>query len=268
MTGVVFFNTLRRNLRSTLLWAVGMAFLGGYIALFIGDVDALEQMRQLVETLPPVLLQMVGMSDVQALSTPEGFIVFGFFGRALLFLCAYAVIAGMSVSANEEDSGILDIVLSLPLARARFLLEKLLAFTLMTLLIVFVSLLGIVIGVQLSGQQVNMTPILESSIMMLPGLLLVTAFTAFSGVLLRRRTAALAIAAVFVVGSYFSDFIGSAASDTFASSLSSLSFFSYVDPEQVLATGLNAGNLLLLLTITGVLVTGAVWLFNRRDIGV
>jgi putative exporter of polyketide antibiotics len=73
---------------------------------------------------------------------------------------------------------------------------------------------------------------------------------------------------VFVVGSYFVDFLGGAASGSLADALRALSFFSYYDATTVMQTGLNWGSVALLLGVTAALVAGALWFFQRRDVGV
>src|SRR5664279_6230367 len=124
MTGVVFMHTLRRNWLTGLYWAIGIAILGAYIIVVIPNVDMLKQYADLVKTLPPLMLQLFGANNAAEIATPAGFLDFGFFSYTLLVMGAYAVVVGLNVTANEEDRGIMDITLSLPIPRWRLVLER------------------------------------------------------------------------------------------------------------------------------------------------
>lgn len=268
IAGTIFTETLRRNWRQILYWGIGLALLGVYIAVVIPDVDALKQYAAIAESVPPALLQMFG-ADAATLATPEGFITFGFFGYTLLILAVYAVIAGLGVTANEEDAGILDIVLSLPVPRWRLVLEKLAAYMLIMVAIIVVGFLGMLLGAQTSAlmREINMTRLVEGTLNMIPSSLLMIALTAFVAAVVRRKNTATGIVAAFIVASYFVDFLGAAASGSAVSGVRALSFFSYYDAQAVVMNGLNVGNIALLLAVTALLVAGSVWAFQRRDVG-
>lgn len=267
MSGVVFWNTLKSHWRGALYWGIGMGLLAYYILVIIPDVDALNQYAEMAATLPPVLMQMLGVSDSATLLAPEGFIGFGFFGYALLILAAYAVIAGLNVTANEEDEGILDIVLSLPLARWRLVVEKFAAHLVLTLGIVLMAILGMWLGVQQSVLDLNMARLVEATLNMLPGILFMIALTVFISVLVRRKAVAIGIVAGIIAASYFLDFIGKAVTNDIVQVVQKLSFYTYYDSAGVITHGLNAGNVALLLALTVILMAGALWFFNRRDVG-
>lgn len=268
MAGAIFTETLRRHWRQMVYWGVGVGLLGFYVLVVIKDVDVLKQYAAIAESMPPVLLQMFGAQDAAALATPEGFMSFGFFGYTLLILAVYAVMAGLNVTANEEEDGILDVLLAQPVPRWRVVIEKLAAYALISAGIIALSFVLVLAGTPFSGMPVSVSRLLEGTLNMLPSLWLMIAFTAFAAVTARRRTTALAVAAVFIVASYFVDFLGAAASGSLADALRALSFFSYYDPNAVMVSGLNAGSVALLLAVTAALVAGTLWFFQRRDVGV
>jgi len=96
----------------------------------------------------------------------------------------------------------------------------------------------------------------------------VLAFTTLAGVVLPRRGTAVAVSVIFVIGSYFVDFLGAAASGSLADNLRVLSFFRYYDSTGVMEHGLEWGNIAVLLIATAVFVIGSLWFFERRDIAV
>jgi ABC-2 type transport system permease protein len=268
MSGAIFKETLRRGWRTALYWSIGLAMLGAYIVIVIPNVDTLKEYTRLFESLPPALLKMFGAGDVTTLATPEGFVAYGFFGYTLLMLAVYAVLVGLNVTANEEDEGILDMMLSLPVARWRIVAEKLAAYTLLLVGIIIISFIGLLLGLRTSTLEIDMGKLLVSTVNILPGALLMVGFTAFVATVARRKSTAVALASLFIIGSYFVNFIGELASGTAASALRALSFFNYYDASGTMLHGLNLGNWLLLLVVALALFAGTVWGFNRRDVGV
>ena len=203
------------------------------------------------------------------IATPEGYLSFRYFGFVLIIFAVYSLIAGLNVTASEEEKGILDVVLSLPLPRWRLVLEKVLAYSLLLVGIVLLSFLGLWLGVQSTPAfSIDTMKLLEGSLNILPGALLVLAATTFIATITRRRSQAATIATIFLVASYVLDFLGRTVSETFVNSLSALSFFTYYDGGNVMQQGLVWGNVALLLAASILFTGGAIWAFQRRDIGV
>jgi ABC-2 type transport system permease protein len=268
MRGAILSETLRRSWKQILYWGLGMALLGAYLTVFIKDVDVLEQYARLAETLPPALLQMLGADSAAALATPEGFLSFGFFGYGLIIFAFYAVLAGLNVTANEEDEGMMDVVLSQPVPRWRVVLEKFIVYALIVVIIAILAFVGVWLGKQGAALELDMGRVFEGTINIIPGTLLMIGLTMFVAAVVKRKSTATAITAVVIIASYFIDFLGRAASGTVVASLRFISFFNYYDSEGVMVNGLNPGNLILLLGVTALLVVGTLWAFERRDIGV
>jgi ABC-2 type transport system permease protein len=267
MNGTIFMETLRRSWRQILYWGIGLGAYGLYASVIIPDTKMLKQYAEMIKSMPAVMIKMFGASDAAAIATPEGFLSFAYFSYALILLAVYAVTAGLNVTANEEDQGILDVVLSLPLPRWRVVLERTLAYAVIIIAIVTLAFAGLLIGVQSSALKVDPMKLLQSSANILPSALLILSFTVFCGTFFRRKGTATAVAAVFVIASYFINFIGESASGM-AESLRVISFFHYYDASGVMQNGLAWGNVILLVALAAVLVGGAVWFFQRRDVGV
>jgi ABC-type transport system involved in multi-copper enzyme maturation permease subunit len=203
MTGAIFRHTLERNWRAMLLWGIGIGLIGYIQAALLLNVDALQQMADLMETLPPVLLQAFGGDDVAALATPEGYLSFRYFGFILVIFTVYALLAGLDVTAVEEDKGIMDVLLSLPLPRWRLVVEKFLAYALLICGIVILSFIGLWLGVEaVPALGVDSMKLLQGSANILPATLLLLAATTLIAALPGRGTAG-AVATIFLVGSFF-----------------------------------------------------------------
>ncbi|MBZ0279067.1 MAG: ABC transporter permease, partial [Anaerolineae bacterium] len=253
--------------RSALYWGIGFILLGAYIPFVGQDSRMLEQMTDLVKNLPDWMMQVFGAEDITAFATPEGFLSMAYFGYAILVFAVYAVMAGLNVTANDEDEGILDVVLSLPVPRGQVIVEKFLTYALFAVFIAALGFVGIVIGVALTAFEADIMTALKGSINLVPSVWLILAFTVLMTALFRRKATATAITAVFIVASYFIDFIGGATRGSIVDNLRALSFFNYYSSETLLTQGLNIGNMLFLVIVTIGLLLASLWAFNRRDIG-
>jgi len=269
MIGSIFYQTLRRNWRQMLWWGLGMGAVGLAVALIVPNADMLKQYANIMKTVPPAMLAMLGGEDAVSVSTPTGFLDLIFFSYALLILAGFAVMAGLNITANEEESKIMDMLLSLPVRRWRLMLERFLAYTLICLGIVLLTFGGLWLGIKASpALAMDEGRLLETTLNLLPSTVLVIAMTMLLATLLRNKNIAAAIAAAIIVSSYFVDSIGRTASDSLANSLRVISFYKYYDSTFVIHNGLNWGNVLTLSVVTIVFVIGSLWFFQRRDIGI
>ncbi len=267
MSGVLLRATLSQNWRPSLYWSGGLALLGIYVVAVIPTAEALNNYVGLISSMPRPLLDAMGAGDTLLLSTPEGFIQYGFATWAQLMLAVYGMLAGLNLCANEEEAGILDVLLSLPLSRRRLMLERFAAFTLLTLLITLLSALGLVLGS--FGTELPLAPaaLFATALNMVPGTLLVMAFTALVAAALRRHMVATGLAIFFVIGSYFLNFLASAISEEPFNRIGQLSFYHWSSVGIEPGSFLPVANLAVLLGVTVILLGLALWFFERRDIG-
>lgn len=267
MTGVIIQNTLRSSWKQALYWGLGMGALGLYITVIASSSEILEGYANLLEAMPPALLSAFGMGDARLLTTTEGWIVTVFATEAALILSIYAVMAGLNIAANEEQAGIMDIALSLPISRTQFIVEKSIASALISLAIVLCCIFFPLTAIVMLNIEADTAKIAISILNIYPGLLLITAVTSLLATIMRRRTAAIGFAAAFVIGSYVLNILGEAVSGTFAALLQNLSLFHYANGEAIV---LGAFNPLTPIGMLGVVLgcfALSVIMFNRRDIG-
>lgn len=267
MSGAVFVETLRRTWVQTMFWALGLGFLAMTVVLMIPLIDMMAMVK-LLEGMPEFVRSAVGVGDnLMVITTPEGFVAVGFFGKLALVLAAYPVVMGLRVTANEEDDGILDVLLSAPLPRWRMVVEKLAAYALSIVVIAFMVFVGMGLGSLLIDIQLDMGLMGQAIINVMPMLLLILALTALAGAVLRRRRDALVAATVFVLGSFMLDTIGTMATGSAAENLRQISVFSATSAVSVMERGLAWGTFAVLTAIALAFSGGAVWAFQRRDIG-
>jgi ABC-2 type transport system permease protein len=268
MAGTMFWNTLRLNIRQVVLWGIGLAILGFLIMVAIPDQEALDSYSGVVGSMPEELIQFMGVTDSALIATPNGFVAFGFFAYGLIVMAVFAVMSGMSITANEEDDGLLDVVLSLPIPRWRLWLERYLAYAVITVLIVLVSFLGLAIGNQVSNLDFDLGRLFEGTLNMIPGTLAMMAMTAFLSVVLPRKSMALGVATAVITAGYFIDFAAEIIQNNFVDVLKVFSVFTYYDSQTVVQDGLVVSDVMVLLVVAGFLVIGGIMAFDRRDVGV
>jgi ABC-2 type transport system permease protein len=268
MTGTIFIEQLKRIWKHIIYWGLGLGALSMVVMLIIPSADVLQEYAELIESMPPFLMQAFGANDMEALATPEGFIGLEIFSFVILLLAAYAVNAGLNIIANDENDGAMDILLTLPVPRWRVVVERFAAYALIVVIIALNTYLGLVVGNTLTELEVNMQVMAAASVNMIPVTLAVMAFTVFVAGLTSRRGVVLAASTMFVVISYFVYTIGNAVNTTAANVASSLSVFNYYDHEAVVMDGMQWDNVTILLVVMVALVGIALMTFERRDVGV
>lgn len=269
MTGKIFLETLGRGWKTMFYWGFGMALYSLLIAVTVMDDQVLQQMLSLINSLPAFMMQgLMGSADITFMTSPNGYFAAQFFTTAVLILSAYALLSGMAVTANDEDAGILDSFLSLPLPRWSVMAGRGLAHGVMLSGSVLLAFSGVVLGALLVPHVTyDLGGIALGMLNMLPSLLFVLAITILLGVLFRRRSMALGAASTLVIFSYVIDFVARGAPDSAFAPLGLLSFFHYYDGVGMMQFGLNAVHVALLLGAAAVCLALALWRFQRRDIG-
>jgi len=109
-------------------WGVGIGSLGLLIVAFykvFGERQA--DFMKMIESYPPELLAFFG-TDKQGVLSPEGYL--GMYGFSFLpiIIGFFAVLAGGSLIAADEERGRLDLVIAHPVGRSSFFFGRTLAF--------------------------------------------------------------------------------------------------------------------------------------------
>lgn len=268
MTGVMFTETLRRELRGMLIWGVAIGVMVFLQIVAIPDVESLQQVTELLESLPPVLLQAFGAGDMEFVATPEGYLALNWFGIGVLIFCAYAAAMGLRVTSSDEDRGVLDMVLTTPIPRWRLIAERTAAYALLAAgLVALVFVFTYVAIIITPSMTVNMTSIINAQFNMLPSTLFVLGVAVLIGGIVRRRGLAVALVIGFLAASYFLDTLGRAVPGAALENVRWLSFMRFYDAAAVMQTGINWGAIALLIGLGVACTALGIALFQRRDTG-
>lgn len=271
MNGSVFVETLRRGWRTALYWGMGLAFYALYVVMIFGtDEGTRAEIADLMATkLPGFIGQAFGIpDDVNFLISTMGFLSFTYFTYVSLILAVWAVLTGLGVTANDEDSGTMNMILALPLPRWRLMLERIGANLVILCIIVTLGLLGTLGALQLNGvTDVDTGGMIGASLGLMLVEAVILAVTALLAVLVRRRSLAASLAGGFVAASFLLKTLGGAADSSIGTALQNISVFYHFDSAGILQHGLAFGSVMILLIALGAVSWGAVQLFQKRDIG-
>ena len=268
MSGIVIGNTLRTSWKQILYWGLGLGVLGLYIDFIASSPDIISGYADLFKSMPPALLQAFGASDVALFTSAEGWIVSIFVSEAAIFLSIFAVMAGLNITANDEQSGVMDVILSLPISRSAYILERWIGYALIGLGIVVLCALITVGGIVGMSIDAPTDVIFKSIFNLYPGTLLTMTVTCLFTTVLRRRAVAIGASAAFVVVSYVFNVIGAAAGGAIADLMESVSYFSYINGEAFVIGTYDPVDSVIVLIAVLVGFALSLKMFVSRDIGV
>jgi ABC-2 type transport system permease protein len=152
----VLLKTLRDQDRALIGWAASIVLLVAMYVAIWPSMRGQPSMSDFINQMPEAFRKLFAMAGAD-LSTPIGYIkieLLSFMGPILVIL--YAVIAGASAIAGEEDRRTLDLLLGAPVSRARIVLEKAAAMVIVT--VGLSALLGFALVVEGSFADMHLPP--------------------------------------------------------------------------------------------------------------
>lgn len=253
----------RRRVRGTIVFILGIAALVGLIFLIWPEMADLD-LDELLDAYPPILQELLG---VETFSTIEGFLATEIYNFAwVLLLGLYFAYAAAGTIAGDVETDRMDLLLAMPVTRARVLLEKAAA-----LLVPMVGLnvaipIVVFVGAALVGESMNPLDLVMVHALSIPYLLACAGIGLVLSVSVDRadlanRAAIGAVFALWLVESIVAlsdqvDWIGQ------------LSPVRYYDPTAVLVhSEYDLLGAAVLLVAAGALFIVAVVVFRRRDVG-
>lgn len=257
--------TLRDGRRALIGWTVGTGlFVLIYATSFSSFQENPQSAQDTTERIPGGVASLVG--GVGDLSSGAGFlqaVVFQLFAPLLVVACAIAW--GNTAVANPEESGSLDLWMSLPTSRRRFLAERAAAVGIAVLTVGLVVYLVVLGNNYALDMDVGFAEITAACLgLLLVGLVfaaLALAVSAFVG----RRAIVLTVAGVVAVVTYLLRTLG--IEYEAIEPLRWLSPFQYYLGAEPLQNGFAWGHLTVLAALAAALTAIALAAFDRRDLG-
>ena len=266
--GTIFLRSLRDNLPGVIAWGLGYSALIALAALLYPLLNESNTLFTLLDGFG-LLDNVFAVGDLDDLTGFPGYLALQAMGWGPLVFSVYLIPQALRAVVVEERQGTLDILLSTPISRWRFLTEKTLA-----IIASFIGILGIMLLAMLVSSRllarVDLPPInmIASVWHLLPISLTILMGTLLLSLALRNHRQAGALAAFFIMGSYFARSLSNLVSSDVLDAVNTVSIFSYYRSVAALAEGFQWGFDLLLLAAAAVLFTLSIVAFQRRDLGV
>lgn len=262
MPGDVYRKTLADLRGATIVWSLGLAGLAAVNVLLFPTIQAMPDLVQFLEHLPPAFKAMIG--DVGDMVRLEGFLRVKLFEPLPLLLAIFSVSQGAALIAGEVEHRSVDLLLSRPVRRSRVLLEKALALATATVVITAALTLGLLASVPRVAGEVDARALVLSAANALP-LTWVFGAAALLGscALLRSRGASL-IAGGLVVASYVFETLRVLSPPL--RGWEPVSLFAHAKAGVSMAGQVSPGPILLLLGLAAALTAAAALVFARRDL--
>ena len=255
----IYSKTLYQKRFMLLGWFIGILFIT-VLTMSVFNSFSSGSLGDSLQSLPPALQKIVG--DSTSFKSVGGYIsqqIFALRMPVLLIILSIALIIGLT--AGEEQQGLLQTQLSLPVNRSKLLLQKLAAAFTIVCLASLASMLGIAISLLIIGKSYNLVDVLPPliSCILVAFTYGLVGFTVAS--VTGRRGLALGIASGFAFLSYLINSMASSVS--LFSTIDKVTLFHYYQTKG----GYNWGDLLLVLIVALTLMFISVVAFERRDIG-
>jgi ABC-2 type transport system permease protein len=259
----VFLKTLRDYRIPIFGWGIGM---GLVVVSPMASVATLVTTPQARAQLASLAATFAWNADVVAVDTIGGYATFKI-GVFIFLIAVWPLLAASRMLRGDEETGTLDVLLSVPRPRLRVALEKVAA--IWTSLLAMGLLIGLIVFA--GGQKFGADFGLGDGLLFGLNLALICAVIGGLALLISQFTQERGTAAGWTAGLLLIFIVLDMVHRVVANSewISRLSPIYYYNQTKALVPGYgaNVGAMLLLLALTLVLTGAALWLFVRRDVG-
>ena len=261
--GVVFSLTMRRAIRRVLLLGVALGAFLFLVGLSYSSVDE-NQIRSLVESLPPALQAFVKGSDI---ASPAGYLGSTFIHPITLSILAATAIAAGAAPARDVEHGVAELVLSRPVTRTAWLGAEVIAMVVQVTIVVIMGFIGALIAIT-TVDALAPVSVGNLAITTLPLLILfigIGAITMLAGSFSRTAARAIGWGTAFALVAYALDYLAQVWG--LAEPLGPLSVMHWYRPATILGSGSAPASTWIVLSLVAVVATAlAVAVTSRREV--
>ncbi len=199
----------------------------------------------------------------------KGFISVEFFSWWWMLAGLYIAYLSVAVVGSDFEIKHLDILLSRPISRRRYILEKFIAMSIISLFIIIVATIGLVGGLASINalSDFSTATAFISLVGFFPFILVIAAVGILSAILFQKMKAATGLTIAFVFAEFFLYTFGS-----FSKSLEwmkTISIFSYWDYNSIIIDNFfKIYDFIFLTGLASLLIIISTWIFNKKDIPV
>jgi beta-exotoxin I transport system permease protein len=253
--------------RGFVWWSVGLVAMVALMVAVYPTVRDNRALNKLVQQYPEALKAFIGFGGQVDYLSAAGYLGSELFSFMVpLVLLVAAIGAGARAVAGEEEAGTLELLLSCPVSRRRFVVEKLAALTVEVVGLGAVLLLSLWVGALAVSMEISFGHLAAATT---AAVLLALAYGALAllvGAATGRRGLTAAVVAAAAVAAYLVASLAPLVRVLDPAKLAS-PFYHYSAGGPLLH-GLAAGHALLLVAIAAVAGLLAPFALERRDVGV
>jgi ABC-2 type transport system permease protein len=251
-----------KRVRGSLAMAAGTVLLTAlYVWMFPRITDSVD-LDEYVEAWPPALREAFGATELGSI---EGFLAAELYAFVWVILFGiYLAYAAASTIAGPVERDRMDLLLALPISRARLLIERFASLLVPIFLLNAVVPVSVYAAVSLIGESLSAVDLLVVHALSIPYLLTTAGIGLACSVTLDREAIAQRAAIAIVFGLFLID---SVVANTEVAWLGAASPSRYYDPSAILVEGDAglAGGAILTAAAVILLAGSAAW-FTRRDV--
>lgn len=198
---------------------------------------------------------------------PRGFLSLEYFSWWWMLSGLFIAYMSVSVIGSDFENKRMDVMLSTPISRRRYLIEKFCAMSLIALFIILVAIGGLTGGIATINALNEFTAetVFLSLIGCLPFLMVIAAVGVLTAVFFQKVRVGMGVTFAFVFAQFFLYTFGN-----FSKSLEwmkTVSIFNYWDYSSVIFDDLfKAGDFVVLAAVAIAIIILAVWVFEKKDI--
>jgi ABC-2 type transport system permease protein len=135
-----FKHTLRRLRGQIIGWGLGLSLFSLMMAFFYNTVTEMEDLMAMIENYPEEM--MAFFSSMMEINTPMGYLDTYYFSLMTLILGVFVISACANLLAQDEERGILDLVLAHPVSRTALYWGRFLGLAAATAVVLLAGWLG------------------------------------------------------------------------------------------------------------------------------
>lgn len=255
--------TWRDHWRGFIAWAVGLALISAVqLWVYPSIRDSASSTSQMLDAFPEEMQQIFDMS---AYTTGAGFLNVELFSMVVpLVFIAVGATWGAGATADEEEKGTADLLLTLPVSWASVLVTKMVATVIALLLLASLLAVTLVAGAAIIDMGVETSGIVAACLM---ATLLGIAYAGVGflvGALTGRRGVATGATIALALAAFIAYSLASLVD--FFENINPVNPFEWALGFNPIANGVDVGYAMRLLLLSILLFAGAVLVFRRRDI--
>lgn len=267
----VFRKAIHDSLRSVLWLVIGLVLYMALLMLFYPEmVKQSATLDEMLQKMPKTFIGMFAGDDVENFSVadPANFLQVRYTSFLLLIVGSMALAQGFNAVINAERDGTLDVMMSLPISRRRYLLGRM-ANTVSMLLVVLVVSFVVLTGFSLIIDEFSLTPgdLARAIFASFFPVVTVAAFGYMLSVLVpSSRSYAGAVAYFTLFGSYL--IYGFASTVDALDIIRPLMLFHYYNAADIIHSGVKIGDVVVLSIATLAFAGTAWWAVDKKEFGV